>query len=698
MSRLPVGWRLFTLSFVALFLELLLIRWAPSVVRQVAYYANLLLISSFLGLGWGALACRRGRDLAGWFPWLLAGDLGLLLVCRSATLPGDGAEMRFFAGAGRLVDYGVLVSIFAANAVVFVPLGGQIGRLFGQLPANRAYAWDLLGSLCGTVAFALFAFVHFSPLGGLAVVAVLSLALADARGRLVGVPAYSIALAIMAWASPAGAIWSPYYFITVAELDHPGVVSPPPPDLRTMRDPPIYSVSVNQDFYQMHGTIDLARYTRGGRPARLVGSLRDQYLLPYALGAARRRVAMLGSGGGMDVEAALLSGAEQVDAVDIEPRLIELARRHNASGVYDDPRVTVRIDDARAFLRRAEPGYDLMIFGFLDSQALFSSMSNLRLDSFTYTVESLRSADRLLAPGGMLCLSFAAGQPWLAAKLVGMVQEATGRSPLVYASGVQVVICAPKQTLETSPPARFGRFAAVRVNPKGAAGVALATDDWPFLYLSARTIPRDYLAVIGAIFLITLLGLRGVRREAWRPGDWHGFFLGLGFLLLETKSISDCSLYFGATWLVTTIVVAGILLMVLLANVVAAKVRPSSLWYAPLGATLLAVALVSHEWVLGLDLGVRLAWALIVVPSPIFFAGIIFSTGLRQVAEAGSFFGANLIGAVAGGFCEYLGMATGNAALTLLVFGAYFLSALNRRPAPATAISQHPIPESSATV
>ena len=688
MSRVPAGWRLFALSFVALFLELLLIRWAPSVVRLVAYYANLLLISSFLGLGWGALTSRRGRDLSGWFPWLLAGDLGFLLLCRSATLPGDGAEMRFFGGAGRLVDYGVLIGIFAANAAVFVPLGGQIGRIFGQLPPTRAYAWDLLGSLAGTVAFALFAFVRFSPEAGLAGVALVTLALGEGRRRLLGVPAYALALGVVAWASPPGAIWSPYYYITVADLGRPGVAATAtPPGLRTMADPPIYSVSVNQDFYQMHGTIDLARYAPGSRRAGLVGHLRDQYLLPYAIDSGRDRVAVLGAGGGMDVEAALLSGAKHVDAVDIEPRLIELARRLNASGVYDDPRVAVRIDDARAFLRRAEPGYDRVVFGFLDSQALFTSMSNLRLDSFTYTVESLRAADRLLKPGGVLSLSFAAGQPWLMRKLVGMVEAATGRRPLVYVSGVQVIICAPKSAPAARPPGRFGRFERVDAPPAAAAGAPLATDDWPFLYLSARTVPADYLVVIGSILLIALLGLRGARRGAWRPGDGHAFFLGLGFLLLETKGISDCSLYFGATWLVTTIVVAGILLMVLLANTLAARARPTSAWYGPLLLSLGVVALTPHEWVLGLDLAPRLAWALVVVPSPLFFAGILFSTGLRQAPEPGSFFGANLIGAVAGGFCEYLGMATGNAALNWLILGAYVASALTRRPGPAAPVA-----------
>ena len=42
------GASLFALSFLALFLELMFIRWVPAVVSIVAYYANLMLISSFL--------------------------------------------------------------------------------------------------------------------------------------------------------------------------------------------------------------------------------------------------------------------------------------------------------------------------------------------------------------------------------------------------------------------------------------------------------------------------------------------------------------------------------------------------------------------------------------------------------------------------------------------------------------------------
>ena len=57
--RLSIGLKLFCLSFAALFLELMLIRWVPSTLRVVAYYVNLLLISSFLGLGVGAMLSSR---------------------------------------------------------------------------------------------------------------------------------------------------------------------------------------------------------------------------------------------------------------------------------------------------------------------------------------------------------------------------------------------------------------------------------------------------------------------------------------------------------------------------------------------------------------------------------------------------------------------------------------------------------------
>src|SRR5690242_5299830 len=114
--------RLFALSFLSLFLELMVIRWVPGSIRLVAYYANLMLISSFLGIGLGAMLAGRRADLVRWFPSLLAADVLLLVLCRN-VLPGNSAELRFSAMQAGLTNYLVLLGVFFLNAAVFVPLG-----------------------------------------------------------------------------------------------------------------------------------------------------------------------------------------------------------------------------------------------------------------------------------------------------------------------------------------------------------------------------------------------------------------------------------------------------------------------------------------------------------------------------------------------------------------------------------------------
>src|SRR5438105_4987163 len=66
------GARLFLISFLALYAELLCIRWIPAYVRFVAYFTNFILLASFLGLGAGILSARRRLPLGlRVFPWLL---------------------------------------------------------------------------------------------------------------------------------------------------------------------------------------------------------------------------------------------------------------------------------------------------------------------------------------------------------------------------------------------------------------------------------------------------------------------------------------------------------------------------------------------------------------------------------------------------------------------------------------------------
>jgi hypothetical protein len=93
--------------------------------------------------------------------------------------------------------------------------------------------------------------------------------------------------------------------------------------------------------------------------------------------------------------------------------------------------------------------------------------------------------------------------------------------------------------------------------------------------------------------------------------------------------------------------------------------------YLPLFATLLLLLVVPRETILAQPFALRLGWSLLAVPLPVFFAGLIFSTTFRSARSPAGAFGANLIGATVGGFCEYLGMWLGTPALGLIVAGAY---------------------------
>src|SRR5262249_33492692 len=159
------------------------------------------------------------------------------------------------------------------------------------------------------------------------------------------------------------------------------------PNFRTRNDPLWYSVRINQDFYQRHATLDPARYPKPFLFADTIDPMRELFLLPYFGRADHPNVLVLGAGGGPDAEAALLAGASHVDAVEIDRTLVQISRRMSPSAVYEDPRVTVHVDDARAFLQRSRERYGLIVFGYLDSQSLFSYGSSLRQDSYVYTVE-----------------------------------------------------------------------------------------------------------------------------------------------------------------------------------------------------------------------------------------------------------------------------------------------------------------------
>ena len=154
------------------------------------------------------------------------------------------------------------------------------------------------------------------------------------------------------------------------------------------------------------------------------------------------------------------------------------------------------------------------------------------------------------------------------------------------------------------------------------------------------------------------------------------FFMGVAFLLLETKSVVQFALLFGTTWLVNSLVFAGILLSVLLAVALSMKVRiraPQRL-YVVLIAFIALSFVVPSSALLGLPVAPRFLAAILLAFSPIFVANLVFAERFARVENATTAFGANLLGAMVGGTLEYLSLLTGYRVLLLVVAVIYGLA------------------------
>ena len=158
----------------------------------------------------------------------------------------------------------------------------------------------------------------------------------------------------------------------------------------------------------------------------------NPYNLPFRFTSPNPSVLIVGSGTGNDVAAALRNQSRAVDAVEIDPKILDLGRSRHPEHPYDDPRVSAHLTDARAFMKRTTARYDLILFGLLDSHTQLSDYSNMRLDNFVYTEESFREARALLAPGGVLFLKFAVNHSFVGRRLAEMLTRTFGKAPVVF--------------------------------------------------------------------------------------------------------------------------------------------------------------------------------------------------------------------------------------------------------------------------
>ena len=169
-------------------------------------------------------------------------------------------------------------------------------------------------------------------------------------------------------------------------------------------------------------------------------------------------------------------------------------------------------------------------------------------------------------------------------------------------------------------------------------------------------------------------------RNTLRRFDWHMFFLGMAFMLLEVKSLTTFALLFGSTWLVNSLVFFAILSSVLLAILVNRrfKFKRISVFYLLLFGVLLLNILLSPDALLLSNPILRYMLASVLAFTPVFLANIIFTNSFRDSETADIAFASNLLGIMVGGGMEYFSMLIGYRLLLIPVIVFYACALLLR--------------------
>jgi hypothetical protein len=170
------------ISFVALFLELAIIRWLATEIRIFAYFKNLPLMAAFLGFGIGCYF-YRSADMLFYkaFPRLvgvltamiaLAPVLGLTHVIfvdpREYFLLGvgfgDHAQVSAPSFFQAIKAYLVIGAVFIFVVATFTALTSKMGEFLNREMPLRGYSINILGSLLGILGFSIISYIEAPPL------------------------------------------------------------------------------------------------------------------------------------------------------------------------------------------------------------------------------------------------------------------------------------------------------------------------------------------------------------------------------------------------------------------------------------------------------------------------------------------------------------------------------------------------------
>ena len=330
------------------------------------------------------------------------------------------------------------------------------------------------------------------------------------------------------------------------------------------------------------------------------------------------KVLIIGSGGGRDVVASLVSGSQDVTTVEINPIIFNTVKSYGykAGNLYEHPFVSAYVDEGRSFISRSNEKFDIIYIPFVDTWASVSSGGLGVSENFLYTIEGFQEYyEHLEEDGKIITVRWLIDSPRFVATFAELLQQndfartdlekhlmivssdSVKKDPSVtmtifsksaftndeiqhmYDSitknGYKPIIVPGLVVLEPYPAYLNGEISNEEFYQLFSTKVHPVTDDSPFFLSFEKPIPTIVVSLIYVSLIIAVAFILGpliwLRKQHVEKTDlktWsivlYFSSLGLGFILIELSLLQKFILFLGnptttfAVLLFTILIASGI--------------------------------------------------------------------------------------------------------------------------------------------
>lgn len=388
------------------------------------------------------------------------------------------------AGLGSVAVILLMLAVFPEKILIVLMLSGVAATLLvSRFAFRNAKHWTTLSITIGLA-------VILTPAGSV----MLKISPYKTLNQLLQVPGTDV---IDEYSSPLGSLSVVHSPIT--PLRHaPGL------SLNTGTEPP-EQLAVFTDADNMTA---ITRYD--GNPETLAYLDQTTSALPYRL-KPLSDVLVLGAGTGSDVLQATYHDVKQIDAVELNPQIIDLIERKYAGfagHIYSGDRVSVHNDEARGYLATNNKTYSLLDLSLLDAFGASATGLYSMNENYLYTEQAIQEYMNHVSPGGYLAVTRWTKMPprdeaKLLATVVGALKKSGEQQPgrrLMVIRGWQTSTLLVKNGIVSADEIeRLKQFCAERsFDPVYYPGIPEAESNryniqpQPYLYQAAIALTGDH--------------------------------------------------------------------------------------------------------------------------------------------------------------------------------------------------------------